>query len=328
MSSLDRLPLEKPKPKPTSSASRTPAPTGRAAPSAREVKQREEKRKDSDDDGSDKESDKGLVRELIGEERGQENENDEPLIVPADMAADFRAYLDARAPKVQHASSASAPLSGGFASRLRERVAPAAQVAPRRSRPAPAASRDLYDDDADEDHGGPRYAGGGSVRLAPMVIERALSTASSVLGWVIAHEWKMVRNRKEAEVLAQAIDAAMIEGLDPETSDTLEILARRIAGLGEADRSGNWAMCDAVQLPTSASHLLDLATLEKVARSAAAFQRVEARAQPKRTGGGFQQSRFTRGRGRGRGGGQGAHASESAGQKTSRAGHAAGAAAQ
>ena len=323
MSSLDRLPLENPKPKPTSSASRTPAPTGRAAPSAREVKQREEKRKDSDDDGSDKESDKGLVRELIGEERGQENENDEPLIVPADMAADFRAYLDARAPKVQHASSASAPLSGGFASRLRERVAPAAQVAPRRSRPAPAASRDLYDDDADEDHGGPRYAGGGSVRLAPMVIERALSTASSVLGWVIAHEWKMVRNRKEAEVLAQAIDAAMIEGLDPETSDTLEILAPdRRAGRGRPlGQLGHVT-------PSKSLHQLDLATLEKVARSAAAFQRVEARAQPKRTGGGFQQSRFTRGRGRGRGGGQGAHASESAGQKTSRAGHAAGAAAQ
>ena len=59
-----------------------------------------------------------------------------------------------------------------------------------------------------------------------MVIGRALSASSSVLGWAIAHEWKVRRNRKEAEVVAQAIDAAMGEGLDPETSDTLEIFSR------------------------------------------------------------------------------------------------------
>ena len=358
MSFMASLPLGKIKHRAAPAAPHaTPRAAPRAAPSASDVKgrgprrdeQEEEQQEEEEGAVSDKESDKDVVRDFIG--KGEDEEP--PMAVPEELAAEFQAFLASRAPKGQHASSAQAPAHtssaqrassaqhtssasaapppSGFASRLRERVAPA-RAAPSRARPAQPAAfrRDVYDvddDDAPEDHHG--YAGDGGARLAPMVIGRALSTSSSVLGWAIAHEWKARRNRKEAEVVAQAIDAAMGEGLDPETSDTLEILARRIAGLGEADSSSNWAMCDAIQLPTSASHLLDLPTLEKVARTAAAFQRVEARAQPKRGGGGFQQSRYTRGRGgRGRGGGQGANGSESAGQKTSRAGHQAGAAAQ
>lgn len=350
MSTLSSLPMAKNKHRDAPAAQATPRAPSRRTLSTSEVKGRAARREEEEEDGegSDKGSDKEVVRGLIGKEEDEEEEA-ATMTVPAELAADFQAFLASQAPKAQHASSASAPRApsaqhassasappphaqpSGFASRLRERVAPA-RAAPARSRPVQrlAVRRDAYDVDDDEDAPGDHgYAGDGGARLAPMVIGRALSASSSVLGWVIAHEWKARRNRKEAEVVAQAIDAAMDEGLDPETSDTLEILARRIAGLGEADSSSNWAMCDAIQLPTSASHLLDLPTLEKVARTAAAFQRVEARAQPKRGGGGFQQSRYTRGRGgRGRGGGQGANASESAGQKTSRAGHQAGAAAQ
>jgi len=132
-------------------------------------------------------------------------------------------------------------------------------------------------------------------KMAMKILTRAL-TMGSVSAWTQAQSFKAVRNKKEALVLAQAIDAFLKE-VDPQQSVGLEILCRRLAAIHLADRTSNWNMANAIQLPTVADSLLPQADLSQAIRSAASLGRIEAslnRSQPSRRynnrrggGGGF-----------------------------------------
>lgn len=142
-------------------------------------------------------------------------------------------------------------------------------------------------------------------RLAPKVLERAL-THGSVSAWAQARSWKQARNQREVGVLAQALDALLDEGVKQESLG-VEILCRRVTAVHLADKTNNWTLASAVQLPTVADSLLPLADLNQVIRNASAMARVEAKLRPPARssyytpGGGYGRGSASRGSARGRG---------------------------
>jgi len=116
--------------------------------------------------------------------------------------------------------------------------------------------------------------------ISQKIIASAM-TMGSVLSWVQSYHWKHTRNRNEAMVLGQAIDAFMKGGV-PLAHLGMEILSRRLAGLHFADLNDNWDYCTAIQLPTVAHSLLPQSDMNDVIRSAAAISRLKSSVRPKR----------------------------------------------
>ena len=78
-------------------------------------------------------------------------------------------------------------------------------------------------------------------------------------------EWTKLRNRNECEVLAQALDALV---LDHDSQAAIEILARRFVGVKHADKSGNWHFADVLAKDMPKRTLLRPAVLSSVLREA------------------------------------------------------------
>jgi hypothetical protein len=77
--------------------------------------------------------------------------------------------------------------------------------------------------------------------------------------------WKKLRNRNECEVLAQVLDALVV---DQDTDAAIEILARRFVGVHRADQSGNWHFADVLAKDMPKRTLLRPAVLSCVLREA------------------------------------------------------------
>jgi hypothetical protein len=78
-------------------------------------------------------------------------------------------------------------------------------------------------------------------------------------------EWNKLRNRNECEVLAQVLDALV---LDRDSDSAIEILVRRFVGVKHADHSGNWNFADVLAKDMPKRTLLRPAVLSCVLREA------------------------------------------------------------
>lgn len=78
-------------------------------------------------------------------------------------------------------------------------------------------------------------------------------------------EWNKLRNRNECEVLAQVLDALV---LDQDTEAAIEILVRRFVGVKHADLSGNWHFADVLAKDMPKRTLLRPSVLSCVLREA------------------------------------------------------------
>ena len=78
-------------------------------------------------------------------------------------------------------------------------------------------------------------------------------------------EWTKLRNRNECEVLAQVLDALV---LDHDSTAAIEILARRFVGVKHADKSGNWHFADVLAKDMPKRTLLRPSVLSSVLREA------------------------------------------------------------
>jgi hypothetical protein len=179
------------------------------------------------------------------------------------------------------------------------------------------AAADGFDDDAARDE----YGSDLPQRIGPSIYERARSLGS-LTNWVALQDFKQARNKHECEVLAQALDQLLVEGLSFHHSDAMEILARRLAAVHLADQHTNWNLAKAIQLPTHQSSLLPLSQLNQAMRTASTIARVETSLRSRRTsyrgggrggyrggggggGGGYRGYNRGPGGGGGRGGGYG-----------------------
>ena len=135
-------------------------------------------------------------------------------------------------------------------------------------------------------------------KFGPKIYARAM-TMGGFTPWVNSQDFKATRNKREVEVLAQALDQLLLEGVSMEMSLGMEILARRLTAVHLADHSKNWKIAEAIQLPTVASSLLPQAELNAVIRTAATMTRLDASLHPRRS-----TTRYHRGGG-GYGGGGG-----------------------
>jgi hypothetical protein len=111
-------------------------------------------------------------------------------------------------------------------------------------------------------------------RLAPEILER-IDVYGSAKSWVKMYDWKISRNRREAEAIAQAVDALRAEGL-PVSSTGLEILLRRLSGIQLADLTGKWEACESVAWCSSGNSLLPRAELRRVLKDADQMSRLTA----------------------------------------------------
>jgi hypothetical protein len=119
-------------------------------------------------------------------------------------------------------------------------------------------------------------------KFGPKIYARAM-TMGGFTPWVNSQDFKATRNKREVEVLAQALDQLLLEGVSMEMSLGMEILARRLAAVHLADHSKNWKIAEAIQLPTVASSLLPQAELNAAIRTAATMTRLDASLHPRRS---------------------------------------------
>jgi hypothetical protein len=103
--------------------------------------------------------------------------------------------------------------------------------------------------------------------LAPSIIQDV--GKAGFQAWLRAEapkeEWKKIRNRNECELLAQALDALV---LDNDADAAIEILARRFVGVKHADQSGNWHFADVLAKDMPKRTLLRPSVLSCVLREA------------------------------------------------------------
>jgi len=105
------------------------------------------------------------------------------------------------------------------------------------------------------------------VPLAPSIIQDV--GKAGFQAWMRAEapkeEWTKLRNRNECEVLAQVLDALV---LDHDSTAAIEILARRFVGVKHADKSGNWHFADVLAKDMPKRTLLRPSVLSSVLREA------------------------------------------------------------
>ena len=105
------------------------------------------------------------------------------------------------------------------------------------------------------------------VPLAPSIIQDV--GKAGFQAWMRAEapkeEWTKLRNRNECEVLAQALDALVV---DRDSEAAIEILARRFVGVKHADKSGNWHFADVLAKDMPKRTLLRPSVLSCVLREA------------------------------------------------------------
>ncbi len=158
-------------------------------------------------------------------------------------------------------------LSGGGARRIAPRTA--------------SAPVDLVDNDSDDDQNdsapGPSVAPqatSSAAREHPLFMPLAPSIIHDVgkdgfQAWMRNEApkegWKKLRNRNECEVLAQVLDALVVDG---DTDAAIEILARRFVGVHRSDQSGNWHFADVLAKDMPKRTLLRPAVLSCVLREA------------------------------------------------------------
>jgi hypothetical protein len=114
-----------------------------------------------------------------------------------------------------------------------------------------------------------------SVLSRPVLASQSLLTQmlakarpfGSFVSFVKLVDWKTPRNKREAEVLGAIIDAHFRAGGSP-TAELLEIALLRLAGVQAADSTGDWEVCEAVQVASSSQLLLPRAELDRAMRSA------------------------------------------------------------
>lgn len=161
-------------------------------------------------------------------------------------------------------------LSGGAARRIAPRTAAAA--------PAPV---DLVENDSEDEPDEPAptapvplQTASSAAREHPLFLPLAPSIIQDVgkdgfQAWMRNEApkdgWKKLRNRNECEVLAQVLDALVV---DQDTDAAIEILARRFVGVHRADQSGNWHFADVLAKDMPKRTLLRPAVLSCVLREA------------------------------------------------------------
>ena len=139
-------------------------------------------------------------------------------------------------------------------------------------------------------------------RIAAEVVTSVLKQAGSFIFWIKCVEWRSGRNRHEASVLGQTLDALLFEGLEPDQSAAMEILVRRLVGVHEVDQGRDWSVAKALAWEGPGS-ILPRSALRSALREAAIEAKLQTK--PKATGrgaGGLDHVNPSRGGRGGRGG--------------------------
>ena len=87
-------------------------------------------------------------------------------------------------------------------------------------------------------------------RQGKIIYENCTRSYNSCLMWVRMMDFKVGRNRKECERLAHAIDGFIRMGVS--CTDPMESLLLSLAGVFQADQTGDWAICDVTSLASDA----------------------------------------------------------------------------
>jgi len=109
-------------------------------------------------------------------------------------------------------------------------------------------------------------------RLAVQLIHNARPYGSFV-NFVKMVEWKQKRTQREAEHIAQSVDAYLNDGVSP-LCDGMEIQLRRLAGIHLADETDDWEVCEAVQFTPTSKSLLPRLEVDRVIKSAVQRKRL------------------------------------------------------
>lgn len=140
-------------------------------------------------------------------------------------------------------------------------------------------------------------------RMGKSIVRRATQSAGSLSGWWRTQHWNHSRNANEARSICHALDLLLAEVPHAEDLQAVECMARRLAGVQKADHTGNWHLCQALELAPDGD-LLSLSEMSRTIKVANQYAQVSGTrkrgGEPKsRGGGGFT---WRGGRGRGRGG--------------------------
>lgn len=110
---------------------------------------------------------------------------------------------------------------------------------------------------------------------AARLIRNASTNYGSLKMWAHQVRWNSQRNMHEAKTLAAAIDAVLREFKHAETSETVDILMRRLQGVQLADHHNNeWALAESIAYSGSGSSLLSRADMRAALKDAAALKRL------------------------------------------------------
>lgn len=113
--------------------------------------------------------------------------------------------------------------------------------------------------------------------FAESVLSRVKAKGCTVVEFARGLQWQNYRNRNEVVRLAQALDALLPlirDGTVPRTAAVTECLARSIASVHEADRTGNWRVADVLQVDDAADSFMPYGLRLKVMEAANKVDRV------------------------------------------------------
>jgi hypothetical protein len=106
----------------------------------------------------------------------------------------------------------------------------------------------------------------------------------SYVKWVRSLNWRDSRNRREANTIAQAMDAMLQEDIDPSLSTAFEILARRYAGIVLMNEGKSAEIASQLEYRDHARGVVPKSMLFEAMRAAAIDKRVNTQAKPSTAG--------------------------------------------
>lgn len=107
-------------------------------------------------------------------------------------------------------------------------------------------------------------------------IMRVISLYGSLQQFVKQKEWNQPRNYHECMALAKIGDLMLKDGISPQ-APAFDVLARRLAGVTNADKSGDWDVCSQLTGLAFADSLLPQAEMKRAMESAVLFKKLVAK---------------------------------------------------
>jgi hypothetical protein len=148
------------------------------------------------------------------------------------------------------------------------------RVQPPHPQPSPAAHvRSHTQDDADDTE--ENDTGGRLQPVASAMYQNAYSRYKSFVGWASSITWNVQRNRHEAMVWAEALDLLISDGALLQWI-SVEMMCRRLAGLGLADSTGDWTLVNSTALASPSDTLLPREELRRALRESTRLKRTVA----------------------------------------------------